>query len=818
MKVPIKWLKDYVDINASPEEIAHRLTISGSKVEGLEKQGDEIKNVRTARIMGIWQHPNANKLKVTKVFDGKDTVQVVTGAGNIVIGSSEGKIVSVAFVGAELPGNIKISKGKLRGEDSNGMMCSIQELNLSAEDYPDADEDGIWILPDNTEVGIDIKDYLGLNDTIIDFEITPNRPDCLSVIGMARETAATFEVKFTKPVILLKEDGEQASKYATVEVQNYDLCPRYAARIITDVKIEPSPIWMQDRLSAAGVRAINNIVDITNFVMLETGQPMHAFDLANLQGNKIVVRTAYENESMTTLDGKERELDTDTLVIADAVKPVALAGVMGGENSEVTENTRTILFESANFNGTTVRRAAKKVGLRTEASSRFEKGLDLDNVIYALDRAAMLIEELGTGVVCKGIMDCIKTKPVKKEIRFIPENINKFLGTDISAQRMVDILKSLEFEFSADMSKVNVPIFRGDVEREADLIEEVARFYNYNNIKPTLLEGKASTKGGKTYEQKMRDKIVNTALACGYSEIYTYSITGPKIFDKLNISADDELRNAVIISNPIGEDLSIMRTTTLGQMLECLSQNYNKRIEKAKLFEMAYIYKPAEAGSKDSITGLNQSIHSTGPDDIYLPEQRNILTFGAYGGADFYDMKGLCEELFSALKIKKFNFQVESTNATFHPGRTAKIIIGGQQAGIIGEIHPATAENFGCDTRTYCGYLFVDVLIKNATESAQYKPLPKFPSITRDIAMLVEDSVTVADIERLIKKKAGNILEKSKLFDVYKGKQVPEGYKSIAYSVVFRAENRTLTDDEVSKVMKDILTALEEKHGAQLRG
>ena len=412
----------------------------------------------------------------------------------------------------------------------------------------------------------------------------------------------------------------------------------------------------------------------------------------------------------------------------------------------------------------------------------------------------MLIEELGAGVVCKGIMDCIETKPVKKEIRFSPEKINKFLGTDIPAQRMIDILKSLEFEFSTDMSKVYAPIFRGDVEREADLIEEVARFYDYNNIKPTLLEGKASTKGGKTYEQKMRDKIVNTALACGYSEIYTYSITSPKIFDKLNISADDELRNAVIISNPIGEDLSIMRTTTLGQMLECLSQNYNKRIEKAKLFEMAYIYKPTEAGSKD------------------LPGQRNILTFGAYGGADFYDMKGLCEELFSSLKIKKFNFEVESTYATFHPGRTAKITIGGEQAGIIGEIHPATAENFGCDVRTYCGYLFVDVLIKNATEAAQYKPLPKFPSITRDIAMLVEDSVTVSDIERLIKKKAGNILEKSKLFDVYKGKQVPEGYKSIAYSVVFRAENRTLTDYEVSKVMKDILTALEEKLGAQLRG
>jgi len=801
MNVPIKWLKDFVDINVSVEELCNALTMSGTKVEGVEIPGSEIENVVVGKILSIEKHPNADKLVVTKVDTGKDILQIVTGATNL----SEGDYVPVALDGSTLPGGIKIKRGKLRGVESQGMLCSIQELGLTINDYPEADEDGIFILSkqkniDNYTLGQDIKEIIGYDDVVVEFEITSNRPDCLSVLGIGREAAASLKTEFKKPVITVKEElKEKASDYVNVEIKAPDLCSRFTARVVKDVKIEPSPDWMRKRLRAAGVRPINNIVDITNYVMLELGQPMHAYDINYVKDGKIIVRRAEDGEIIKTLDGQDRKLDSSMLIIADSEKPIGVAGVMGGEYSGINPETKTIILESANFNGVSVRLTAKKLGMRTEASSRFEKGLDAENALTAMERAAQLIEELGAGKVCTGVIDCYPVKQEKRELTLRPEKINAFLGTSIDTDTMIELLESLEFKVDRDSMKIEVPSFRRDVEREADIAEEIARLYDYNRIEATLLKGKSSTVGKKTRKQKVEDIVRNTMVSSGLSEAYTYSFTSPKVFDRLKIAEDDQLRKAVTISNPLGEDYSIMRTTTIPDMLGVISRNYNRQIEEAGFFELGYVYIPKELPLKE------------------LPIEKQILTIGMYGEVDFYDIKGIVEELLDVLKVKDYRFIPEKDNKAFHPGRTARLVIAGASAGLVGEIHPEVAEEFETPERTYIGVIEIEPLIRNAVMKVEYKQLPRYPSVTRDIAILVNDEVLAWDIEQTIKEYGGKTLEDIKLFDVYKGKQVPEGYKSMAYSVSFRAGDRTLTDEEVNKSMDKIITALEKRYSARLR-
>ncbi|MDK2811268.1 MAG: phenylalanyl-tRNA synthetase beta chain [Petroclostridium sp.] len=794
MKIPMSWLKDYVDIEVTPEEYASAMTMSGSKVEGIEKTGEDIQNVVVGKILTVEKHPDADKLQVSQVDLGDEVVQIVTGATNIYAGAC----IPVAKHGAKLPGGVTIKKGKLRGVESNGMMCSIEELGLTKEDYPNAPDHGILILDGEYALGKDIKEVLGLNENVIEFEITSNRPDCLSVIGLARETAVTLDKVFKRPLVKVKEAGEDVSAYASIEVLAPDLCPRYAARVIKNVKIEPSPKWMRDRLRACGVRSINNIVDITNYVMLEFGQPMHAFDLKNLSGNKIVVRRAEDEEIIQTLDGQERKLDSSMLVIADAEKPVAVAGVMGGANSEVTQDTKTILFESANFLGSSIRLTAKKLGMRTEASARFEKGLDVNNVVRALDRACQLITELGAGEVVNGIIDVNNSSVTPVQLKLRPDKINAFLGTNISKEYMVDILRKLEFEVDEEKMLVTVPTFRSDVESEADLAEEIARIYGYDKIESTLLSGK-TTQGRKNRKQLLEDKIKNCLIAQGLSEIITYSFTSPKIFDYLNIPQDSELRKVVTISNPLGEENSIMRTTTLSGMLEVMARNYNHRVEQVKLFELGSIYIPKALPVQE------------------LPEEKLVVTLGMYGESDFYLLKGVVEELLYILGIQEYEIIPEKNNPSFHPGRTAKVYINQKELGIMGEVHPDVLENYELAVRSYVAMLDFNTLLENANMVAQYKPLPKYPAVTRDIAMLVKDEIMVKQIEDIIKQCSGKLLEDVKLFDVYKGKQIPEGMKSVAYSITFRASDRTLTDEDINKVFNKIINGLKTNLDAQLR-
>ncbi len=795
MKVPLNWLKDYVDINVDIKKFCDAMTLSGSKVEGVEVQGAEISNVVVGKILTVEKHPNADKLLVSQVDVGTETIQVVTGAKNIKVGD----YIPVALHGATLPGGVRITRGKLRGIESNGMMCSINELGLTRDDYPNAAEDGIFILEGEHVPGTDIKKVLGLEDSVIEFEITSNRPDCLSIVGIAREAAATLGTEFKMPEIKFSETEDESSNYISVKIEAPDLCPRFAGRIVKNVKIQPSPKWMRDRLRAAGVRPINNIVDITNYVMLELGQPMHAYDLDYIKGPEIIVRRARDGETMMTLDGQERVLDSSMLVISDAERAVGVAGVMGGANSEISDDTKTILFEAANFDGTSVRLTAKKLGMRTEASSRFEKGQDAENVMLALNRAVQLVEELGAGTVCRGAVDCYVRKKERKVISFDPDKINAFLGTNIERSRMFEILRKVECEVDEENLKVTVPTFRPDLERWADLAEEIARFHDYNNIEATLFSGKTPTLGRKTRKQKIEDIIRNTMVSCGLYETCTYSFTSPKVFDRIRLPEDSPLRKAVPILNPLGEDYSIMRTTTLPHMLENISRNYNRRAESARLFEISFVYLP-------------ESVPVT-----TLPEEKPVLTIGMYGDTDFYELKGIVEELMMALGIKKYDFEPERDNPSFHPGRTASVLVNGKKVGVIGEVHPIVSENFETPERTYVGMLEIEPLVANADMRKEYKPLPKYPAVSRDIALLVKDEIPVRQIDDIIKKKGGSILESFKLFDVYKGRQVAEGMKSVAYSITFRAADRTLTDDEVNRVMEKILESLKADLGAQLR-
>lgn len=793
MNLPMSWLNDYMDIDVEPKEYADRMTMSGSKVEGFENMGESVQNVVAGKVLTCVDHPDSDHLHVCTVDAGTgEILQIVCGAPNV----KENIIVPVALVGAVLPDG-KIKKGKLRGVESCGMLCSHDELGITEDTLGYEPEYGILILPDDTPIGKDIKDIFGMNETVVEFEITSNRPDCFSIIGLARETAATFDKKFTIPEVKFTQNSENINDTISVEVLDKDKCKRYCARMVKNVKIGPSPAWMQERLRACGVRPINNIVDITNYVLLEYGQPMHAFDLRDLQDNKIIVRRAADGEIIKTLDEQDRTLTDNDLVIADGKRAVAIAGVMGGFNSEVKDDTTTVIFESATFDGASVRLTAQRVGLRTEASSRYEKGLDYNNTVPAVERACQLVEELGCGENVGGMIDIVGNVTDMKSLPFRPDKINAFLGTDISVEQMVKCFDALEIKTDLDKMTVTPPSFRPDLEGEADIAEEVARFYGYDKIPVTLLSGEA-TCGKKTERQQAQDKIMETLTAMGLYEIYTYTFTSPSIFDKLNVPAESALRTAVKISNPLGEDTSIMRTTTISSMLDILSRNYNYRNASAKLFEIGKVFIPTEEGK--------------------LPDEPFKITMGMYGGGvDFFDLKGICEGLFKNLNVENVKYAAVTDNPTFHPGRCAKVKAGGKTLGIIGEIHPAVSRKYGIDTPVYIAELDFENVFLNIKTDIKFKELPKFPAVTRDIAMLVDKTVPVADIEEIITKASGKLLETLTLFDVYEGEQIPDGKKSVAYSAVYRASDRSLTGEEVQKVFDKAVKNLEHQLGAQLR-
>ncbi len=793
MKVSKSWLNEFVDISdITPKQYADALTMSGTMVEGYEELGAELQNVVTGKILEIDKHENADSLVVCQLDVGAEKLQIVTGAKNVKVG----QIVPVALHGSKLAGGVSIKKGKLRGVVSEGMLCSHEELGITVEDLGYEPEYGILILPEDTEIGIDIKDVFGLNETVIEFEITSNRPDCQSVLGLAKETAVTFDRPITLHKPEAKGNSENVADTVKVDVLDKEYCPRYCARLVKNVKIGPSPDWMVKRLKASGIRSINNIVDITNYLLLEYGQPMHAFDLRDVCGGHIIVRRAEDGEKITTLDEVERTLDSSMLVIADADRAVAVAGVMGALNSEVKADTTTVLFESANFDGASVRVTAKKLGLRTEASAKYEKGLDANMTAEAVDRACELVEMLGCGEVVGGMIDVCGALPKPRTLKLRPEKINAFLGADIDTEYMISTLEKLELKVNRETMEVTVPTLRLDIESEADLAEEIVRIYGYNNIPSTLMSG-AITTGGKNPQQKMEDKIKSILVAEGMYEIMTYSFTSPTIFDKLRIAADSDKRNVVVITNPLGEENSIMRTTTLASMMEILARNYNQRNENAKLFEIAKIYEPV--------------------DGEQLPKETNIVTIGTYGEGDFYTLKGSIEEMFDILGITDYKFRPVTDNATYHGGRCASVSIGGKVAGYLGQAHPMVVKNYGIDAACYLAEISFDAIFENASAVKTYKKLPKYPSVSRDIAMLVDDEVLAGDIYDIIAKAGGKLLTDITLFDVYKGAQIPEGKKSMAYSVTLRADDRTLTEEEITKVMGKILRSLEVNAGAKLR-
>ena len=789
MNLSMRWLSDFVDIDAKPHDFCEAITMSGSKVEGYTVEGSEISNVIVGKILSIEKHPDADKLVVCQVDVGSgEPIQIVTGATNLKVGD----VVPVAMDNSTLPGGKKIHKGKLRGVVSNGMLCSLGELGLTVHDFPNAIEDGIMVIDEDVKLGQDIREALGLNDTCVEFEITSNRPDCFSIIGLAREAAATYNLPLKLHTPVVKGTDGDVNDLLQVEVKNPELCMRYIARMVKNVKIEPSPRWMRERLRACGVRPINNIVDITNYVMLEYGQPMHAFDYKYVNGHKITVRTAKNGEKITTLDDVERNLDESMLVIADEKGPVAVAGVMGGEFSSIMDDTDTIVFESACFNGPSVRLTSKKLGLRTESSGRYEKGLDPNNTKPAVDRACELIEMLGAGEVIGGYVDVDNSDKAQRRIKLDVDWTNRFLGIDIPREQMVDYLERVGCVMDGD--DIIVPSFRPDLEHKADISEEIARFYGYDKIPVTAIRGTAQ--GHLTEQQKFERTVSNTLLSQGLYEIMTYSFISPKYYDKIRLPEDSPLRKCVTIQNPLGEDTSVMRTTTLPSMLEILAKNYNNRNESAALFELSPEYIPTENP---------------------LPDENVQVTLGMYGEQyDFYSLKGVVEALLDVLGIADYDVSAISDNPTFHPGRCACISKDGRDIGIIGEIHPLVLQNYGINTKVYAAKLDASALFDLRCVSKEYKPLPKYPATARDIAVLCDDALPVLDMKKAIQKAAGPILERVSLFDVYKGQQVPDGKKSVAWSLSFRAPDRTLTDEETDGAMKKVLKALDEM-GAVLR-
>lgn len=797
MLLPINWVKEYVEIDLNSRELADKLTMTGSNAEEVITLREDVSNVVVGKILSLEPHPNADKLVVSKVDVGGEIIQIVTGADNV----APGQLIPVALHGSKLPGGVTIKRGKLRGVESQGMMCSGEELELKDSDYPGAEVDGILILQENYPLGMDIKDALDLGGDVIDFEITSNRPDCLSVMGMAREIAVTTEKTWSMPEISVVPGVGSIEQELQVEVEDAHLCPRYLARVVKDIEIKPSPRWMRRRLAAAGVRPINNIVDITNYVMLELGQPMHAFDLDQVEGRKIIVRPARPDETLVTLDDKHRNLTTDMLVIADVNKPIALAGVMGGANTEITDETNQIVFESALFQGASVRNTSKALGLRSESSSRFEKGLDINMAYTAVERAVQLVQELGAGTVVEGRLDVLGAPTQKRMLTIRWNQINQLLGLNLTAEQITSILTGLSLGVSVEgeiMTAV-IPTYRNDIEGMADLAEEVARIYGYHRIPLTLMEGSAA-KGARTESQKLVDRIKTELTGMGMYEVITYSFTSPNVYQTLGIKDADDYPAVVRIANPLGEDQSIMRTTILPEMLEVLSHNYNRRIENCSIFEINPIFLPKALPLTD------------------LPDEVLTLAMGEYGdNVDFYALKGKIEALASLLGLDgKLTFQAAGHSA-LHPGRTAEVLLGGKSIGVFGQVHPKTAENYETDAKTVLGELNLQAMLDQAQTNKQYQALPRYPAVTRDLAFVVEKTVLAAQILKLIQKGGGSILEEVSLFDIYEGSQIPDGYKSMAYALSYRASDRTLKDDEVNKAHQRIVTMLETELGAKLR-
>ena len=809
MRTSLKWIKDLVPgiEDLTPQEYLDAMTLSGSKGEYYVELDKNLENIVIGQILKIEKHPDADKLVICQVNVGQEEpVQIVTGAPNVF----EGAVVPVVLAGGRVAGGhdgstppeegIKIKKGKLRGVPSNGMMCSIEELGSSRDMYPDAPENGIYIFKNREDIkpGDNAVKALGLDDAVIEYEITSNRVDCFSILGIAREAAVTFDKPFCPPVVEPTGNDEDVNDFISVEVKDTELCPRYTARVVKNIKVGPSPEWMQRRLAAQGIRPINNIVDITNYVMEEYGQPMHAYDLSTIAGQKIIVRRAEDNEKFVTLDGQERTLDNSMLMICDAEKPVGIAGIMGGENSMITDDVDAILFEAACFDGTNIRLSGKKLSMRTDAQSKFEKGLDPNNASAAIDRACQLIEVLGCGEVVGGMVDVYGKVKEPHEIPFQPERINRLLGTDLSAEQMLGYFKSLELEYDADRNVMIIPTFRQDLLGTADLAEEVARFYGYSNIPSTLPSGE-STSGKVSFKHRVEDVAKETAEFCGFSEGMTFSFESPKVFDKLRLDADDPLRQAITIANPQGEDYSIMKTTPLNGMLVSLARNFNRRNKDVKLYEMAKIYLPKSLPLTE------------------YADERVQFTLGFYGEGDFFTMKGVVEEFLERAGMHDIvDYDPNAGKNFLHPGRQANIIYQGKVIGYMGEVHPEVCENYDMKTRAYIAVLDMPVITEMATFDRHFKGIAKHPAVNRDISMVVKKDILVGQIEKVIREKGGHHLESYHLFDIYEGSQIKPGYKSVAYSITFRANDRTLEEKDITAAMDKIIAGLEDL-GIELR-
>ena len=810
MQVSIKWLKDYIDFKETPEQIADKLTMAGVPVENITDMGAGLEKVITGKIVKIEKHPNADKLSICTLDVGQsETIIIVTGATNV----REGQVVPVAMIGAKLPNGLKISKGKLRGVASFGMLCSAGELNLDLDSLSDDAKSGIYILPKDTSVGIQVKDVLGLNDVILEFELTANRADCFSVLGLVREIAVLTGNPVKKPMLHLKERGDKkASDLISVKIEANDICSRFSARVLQNVQVGPSPTWIKERIEAAGVRSINNIVDVTNFVMLEFGQPMHAYDYDTLAGHILIARHANPGEKLTTLDDVKRELNPSMLVIADSVQPAGLGGVMGGLASEVTESTKTVVLEAAAFNGANIRRTARACGLHSEASGRFERGVDISNTIKALDRAAQLLEEIGACTVCPEFVDAYPGFELPSQVKFTSTQVNRHLGTSISSQVMVDILKRLEFEISSITGEeivVTVPSWRNDVRYMSDIAEEISRIYGFNNIVSTLPDG-SMMQGGQSEEQSFVDKVKDILVATGMNEIISFSFTHPQTFDKLNISKDSQLRNAVEIMNPITDEFPLLRTTVVSSVLETIARNLSRKNEDLKIFEIGSVFSPKSLpltelpAEKLMLCGALTGKRT----DIAWNQGKDIV--------DFYDAKGVIEILFERLGIQKYTVQAGEHYA-MHPGKTAFFMKGKEIIAYVGEVHPQVQAQMNITKKTYLFEMDIKTLMKYAALTCRYQSLPKYPSMSRDLALVVADNITASEVEKVIVKNAGNLLNSIRLFDVYMGEQVDKGQKSLAFSLQFQSAEKTLTDAEIDPYFERIMKALEEAFNAKLR-
>ena len=801
MDTALSWVKAYVpDLDVTPSEYTDAMTLTGTKVEGYKELDKNLEKIVVGEILSIEKHPDANKLIICQVDVGNEKIQIVTGASNVSVGDKvpvvlDGGKVAGGHDGGPLPENgIKIKKGKLRGVESFGMMCSIDELGQDKNYFPDAPENGIYILPKDSKVGSDAIELLGLRDTIFEYEITSNRVDCYGVIGIAREAAATFKKKFVLPKVNQTGNSENVADYLSVEVRDSELCKRYVARVVKNIKLAPSPAWMQERLRAVGIRPINNIVDITNYVMAEYGQPMHAFDYDLLEGHKIVVDRAKDGKEFETLDGMVRKLDKDILMINDGKKAVAVAGIMGGENSKITDDVTTMVFECATFDGTNIRLSSKRLGLRTDSSGKFEKGLDPNNAYDAMMRACSLVEELGAGEVVGGCVDVYPVKAVESRVKFEPERINKLLGTDISREDMLEIFDRIELKYDKETDEIVAPTFRQDIHFMADLAEEVARFFGYDKI-PTTLPKSSAAIGGINLKLEIEELARDVAKFLGFSEAMNYSFESTKVFDKLNLSKDSRYRKAIEISNPLGEDFKIMRTQAVNGILNSLSTNYNRRNKDVHLFELANIYIPKELPLKE------------------LPDERMQFVLGFYGKENFFDMKGVVEEfLYTIGIVGKLHYDPSCKEEFLHPGRKADIVFDGVRLGYLGEVHPLVCENYKLGERTYIAVLDLPNIIPFVNFDIKYTGIAKYPPISRDISLVVPKNILVGEIEDIIEKNGGSNLESFKLFDIYEGDQIEAGFKSVAYSLTFRNKERTLLDTEVNEVMDKILNKLEAKN------